>query len=45
MTEAFYLHNAWCAIWRGQVANATFTSKGAAMAWISVCNSKKKFHH
>ena len=45
MTEVFILReNEWMAIWQGQVARATFSSKGAALAWISVCDAKGRFH-
>ena len=33
------------AIWRGQVANATWGQPGPAQAWIDTCNAKNKFWH
>lgn len=39
MTYAFVLRDGeWRAIWRGQVAAHTFSSKGAAEAYLKICN-------
>ena len=34
----------WYAMWQSQMARTTFNSKGAALAWIAVCDSKGTFH-
>lgn len=38
MTTSFQLRDGWHAIWHGQMATATFNCKGAADAWIDICN-------
>ena len=44
MTTVFLIrYGAWQAIYRGQVALATFNSRGAAQAWIACCEAIGKF--
>lgn len=44
MTTTFIIRaGAWQAMWRGQVARTFFNSRGAAQAWIDVCERTGKF--
>ncbi len=46
MTTTFTLREGeWSAMWRGELATATFNSKGAALAWIASCEAQGRFRN